>query len=119
MENGKDATNAQNATMNGGKGNFTTIRIYSGADGQSYKLEVVEPEAKEGKRIDQVVAMRILAVDNQFRDPQFMNAIQQSRQNPMGFMQGMFQRMLGGMGGGGMMPPMGGGNMPPFGGGFM
>lgn len=118
MENGNTAqTPTQNT--NGGKGNFTTIRIYSGTDGQSYKLEVIEPEAKEGKRIDQVVAMRILAVDNQFRDPQFVNAIQQSRQNPMGFMQGMFQRMFGGgMGGGGMMPPMGGG-MPPFGGGFM
>lgn len=122
MENGnanitqKPVANA----VNSGKGNvYTTIRIYPGNDGQSYTLEIVEPDAMEGKRIDQYIARKIVSVDNQFRDPQFVNMMAQSRQNPMGFMQGMVQRLMGGMGGmGGMMPPMGG-NMPPFGGGFM
>lgn len=122
MENGNARTNntPQNAVSNtsSGKGNvYTTIRIYPGNDGQSYTLEIVEPDAMEGKRIDQYMARKIVAIDNQFRDPQFVSMIQQTRQNPMGFMQGMFQRLMGGMGGmGGMMPPMGGN---PFGGGFM
>ena len=90
---------------------YTTIRIYSGDDGQSYGLEVVEPDAKNGNRIDQKVAMQILALDKQLREPQFVNMLQMSRQNPQGFMQGMMQRMFGGG-----MPPMMGGGFPPMGG---
>ena len=90
---------------------YTTIRIYSGEDGQSYGLEVLEQDAKNGNRIDQKVAMQIVALDKQLRDPQFVNMLQQSRQNPQGFMQGMMQRMFGG----GMQPMMGGG-FPPMGG---
>lgn len=124
MENGNGKVNSipQNAVNNANSGKeniYTTIRIYPGNDGQSYTLEIVEPDAMEGKRIDQYMARKIVAIDNQFRDPQFVNMIQQTRQNPMGIIQGLLQRFMGGMGGmGGMMPPMGGG-MPPFGGGFM
>lgn len=94
---------------------YTTIRIYPGQDGRSYRLEIIEPEAKNGNRIDQKIALKILAVDNQFRDPQFLNMMQQSQQNPMGFMQGLFQRMFNAGGGGGMPPMMGGGGFPPMG----
>lgn len=90
---------------------YTTIRIYSGEDGQSYGLEILESDAKNGNRIDQKVAMQIVNLDKQLRDPQFVNMLQQSRQNPQGFMQGMMQRMFGGG-----MPPMMGGGFPPMGG---
>lgn len=102
MENGNNQEKQANTNL------FTTIRIYPGQDGQSYRLEILEPEAKNGQRIDQRIAMKIISVDNQFRDPQFLNMMNQSRQNPMGFMQGMFQRMFGNGGGmGGGFPPMG------------
>ena len=110
----------ENGNMNGQQMNqqkqvqakfYTTIRIYSGDDGQSYGLEILEPDAKNGNRIDQKVAMQIVALDKQLREPQFVNMLQQSRQNPQGFLQGMFQRMFGGG-----MPPMMGGGFPPMGG---
>ncbi|MBQ7404252.1 MAG: hypothetical protein IJW05_15090 [Lentisphaeria bacterium] len=89
---------------------YTTIRIYSGDDGETYGLQLVEPDAKNGNRIDQRIARQIINLDKQLREPQFVNMLQQSRQNPQGFMQGLMQRMFGG----GM--PMGGGRFPPMGG---
>ena len=89
---------------------YTVIRVYSGNDG--YGLELMNPEAKNGNRIDQKLAMLIMNLDKQLCDPNFVNMLKQSQQNPMGFMQGMFQRMFGGGG----MPPMMGGGFPPMGG---
>lgn len=80
----------------------TTIKITAGDDAQSYKMEIVEADAKNGTRIDQKVANMILSLDCQMRDPNFVNMMQQARQNPQGMMQQMFQRMMGGG-----MPPMG------------
>lgn len=99
---------AENANQNKG---FTTIKIIGGDDGTSYKMEIVEPDAKNGSRIDQKVANYILSLDNQMRDPNFVGMMQQARQNPQGLMQQMFQRFMGGgmpMGGmGGGFNPMG------------
>lgn len=111
----------QNATGNGNASNakntahgYTTIRIIPGQDGQSYTLEILEAEAKNGNRIDQRVATKILAMDQQFRDPNFISTLQQMRQNPQGMLQSLMQRMMGGG-----MPPMMGGFNPMMGGGFM
>ncbi len=111
----------QNATGNGNTSNakntahgYTTIRIIPGQDGQSYTLEILEAEAKNGNRIDQRVATKILAMDQQFRDPNFISTLQQMRQNPQGMLQSLMQRMMGGG-----MPPMMGGFNPMMGGGFM
>lgn len=111
----------QNATGNGNTNNaknaahvYTTIRIIPGQDGQSYTLEILEAEAKNGNRIDQRVATKILAMDQQFRDPNFISTLQQMRQNPQGMLQSLMQRMMGGG-----MPPMMGGFNPMMGGGFM
>lgn len=95
--------------------NATTIKITSNEDGQSYKMEIVEADAKNGTRLDQKVAQTILQMDERLRDPNTMSTIQQMRQNPQGMMQQMMQRMMGGMGGGGFNPMqmMGGGMMPP------
>lgn len=95
----------------------TTIRIVPSSDGQNYQMEILEPEAKNGKRIDQLVAQRILNIDGQMRNPNVVNALQQGRQNPMGFLQGLMQNVMasrfsGGMPG--MMPQMGGFNPMGF-----
>lgn len=89
---------------------YTTIRIYSGDDGQSYFMKILEPDAKNGKRIDQKLANLLISLDGPLGDPQFLNCIQQGQQNPQAFIRGIFQRMFGG----GM--PMGGGGFPPMGG---
>ena len=91
----------------------TTIRIIPSQDGQNYSMEIVEPEGKNGKRIDQLVAQRILNIDGQMRNPNVVNALQQGRQNPMGFLQGIMQNVMASrFAGGGMMPPGNGFN--PF-----
>lgn len=98
----------------------TTIRIIPSNDGQNYQMEIVEPEAKNGKRIDQLVAQRIINIDGQMRNPNVVNALQQGRQNPMGFLQGIMQNVMASRFGNvmqGMMPPFNGFN--PMGGGFM
>lgn len=89
---------------------FTTIKITAGDDGKSYQMEIVEADAKNGKRVDQKVANMILNLDQQMRDPNFVNMMQLARQNPQGMMQQMFQRMMGGG-----MPPMMGGGFNPMG----
>ena len=109
---------AQKASVHVG----TTIRITPTSDGQNYSMEIVEPEGKNGKRIDQLVAQRILNIDGQMRNPNVVTALQQGRQNPMGFLQGLMQnvmasRFAGGMPGG-MMPQMGGNGFNPLGGFF-
>lgn len=85
---------------------FTTIKITAGDDGNSYTMEIVEADAKNGKRIDQKVAQMVLRLDERMRDPQAVNMLQMAQQNPQGMMQQMFQRMMGG----GMSPMMGGYN---------
>lgn len=87
---------------------FTTIKITAGDDGNSYKMEIVEADAKNGKRIDQKVAQMVLRLDERMRDPQAVNMLQMAQQNPQGMMQQMFQRMMGA----GMPPMMGGGYNP-------
>lgn len=115
MANQQINPNENGGAANGAKAvhGYTTIRIIPGQDGQSYTLEILEQEAKNGNRIDQRVAGKILAMDQQFRDPNFINTLQQMRQNPQGMMQSLFQRMMGGG-----MPPMMGGFNPMMGGGF-
>lgn len=95
--------------------NTTTIKIIANEDGQNYKLEIVEADAKTGTRVDQKIAQMILKMDEQLRDPQVLGMMQQARQNPQAMMQQMFQRMMGGGMGGGMNPMAMMGNM--FGGG--
>lgn len=87
---------------------FTTIKITAGDDGNSYTMEIVEADAKNGKRIDQKVAQMVLRLDERMRDPQAVNMLQMAHQNPQGMLQQMFQRMMGG----GMSPMMGGGYNP-------
>lgn len=95
--------------------NTTTIKIIANEDGQNYKLEIVEADAKTGTRVDQKIAQMILKMDEQLRDPQVLGMMQQARQNPQAMMQQMFQRMMGGGMGGSMNPMAMMGNM--FGGG--
>lgn len=87
--------------------NETTIKIKATPDGKDCTFEIVEEEAKTGTRIDQVAAQGVLNMDKMLRDPQFMQAYQQMRNqsnarrgfSPMG---GMFP------GNGGMFPGNGG-----------
>ena len=84
----------------------TTIEIESNDQGQ-YTMKIVESEAQNGSRLDQVVAQRILQMDQNLRNPQTQQMFQMFRQNPMMAMQRMIR--------GGMMPQggnMGGGMMP-------
>ena len=96
---------------------FTAVYIYPTPDGRNYTLEVRGDGNKNGNRIDQLVAQKIVAIDNQMRDPQVQNMLSQSRQNPMGVLQSLMQGMMMPQGfpgmGGGMMP---GGGFPPMGG---
>ena len=78
----------------------TTIEIESN-DQNQYTMKIVEQDAQNGTRIDQVVAQRILQMDQRLRNPQTQQMLQMFKQNPMMAMQ---QMMRGGMGGG-MMPP--------------
>lgn len=82
----------------------TTIEIESNDQGQ-YTMKIVEQDAQNGNRLDQVVAQRILQMDQNLRNPQTQQMIQMFKQNPMAAMQRM---MRGGMGGGNMMPGAGG-----------
>ena len=84
----------------------TTIEIESN-DQNQYTMKIVEAEAQNGTRLDQVVAQRILQMDQNLRNPQTQQLFQMFRQNPMAAMQRMMR--------GGMMPPggnMGGGMRP-------
>lgn len=85
----------------------TTIEIESN-DQNQYTMKIVEQDAQNGTRIDQVIAQRILQMDQNLRNPQTQQMLQMFKQNPMAAMQRM---MRGGMGGGGMMPGAGGGMM--------
>lgn len=81
--------------------NETTIKIKLAADGNNYTMEIVEPDAKNGNRLDQKVAQTILKMDENLRKPETMQMLA----NPQGVMQNMMRRMMGGgfMGG---MPGM-------------
>lgn len=96
---------------------FTAVYIFPTPDGRNYTLEIRGNGDKNGTRIDQLVAQKIVAIDNQMRDPQVQNMLSQSRQNPMGVLQSLMQGMMMPQGfpgmGGGMMS---GGNFPPMGG---
>lgn len=108
----KQSTTAQNAQNTA----FTAIYIIPSPDGKNYSLEVKVNGEKNGQRIDQIVAQKIVSIDNQMRDPNVQNVLNQSRQNPLGVLQSLMQGMMPqgfpGMGGG-MMP---GGGFPPMGG---
>ncbi len=84
----------------------TTIEIESNDQGQ-YTMKIVEPDAQNGTRLDQVVAQRILQMDQNLRNPQTQQMLQMFKQNPMAAMQRM---MRSGMGGN-MMPGAGNGGM--------
>lgn len=81
--------------------NETTIKIRLAADGNSYTMEIVESDAKQGGRLDQKVAQTILKMDENLRKPETMQMLA----NPQMAMQSMIRRMMGGgmMGG---MPGM-------------
>ena len=83
----------------------TTIEIESNDQGQ-YTMKIVEQDAQNGTRLDQVVAQRILQMDQNLRNPQTQQMLQMFKQNPMAAMQRM---MRGGGMGGNMMPPGGNG----------
>jgi hypothetical protein len=85
----------------------TTIEIESN-DQNQYTMKIVEQDAQNGTRIDQVIAQRILQMDQNLRNPQTQQMLQMFKQNPMAAMQRM---MRGGMGRGGMMPGAGGNMM--------
>ena len=84
----------------------TTIEIESNDQGQ-YTMKIIEQDAQNGTRLDQVVAQRILQMDQNLRNPQTQQMLQMFKQNPMAAMQRM---MRGGMGGN-MMPGAGNGGM--------
>lgn len=80
----------------------TEIKIKLNAAGDDVEFELVGEEAKNGNRLDQVVARLILELNKNIHDPRFMQAYQQNQQqtrwnNPQAR----------------PMAPMGGG-FPPF-----
>lgn len=91
----------------------TTIRIK--ANGDKYTMEIVEPDAKSGDRLDQRVAQNIIRMDENLRRPETMQMLAGMQQNPQAALRSMMGRMMG-MGSpmGGMMPGPG-----MFGGGMM
>jgi hypothetical protein len=80
--------------------NETTIKIKLAADGNSYTMEIIEADAKQGTRLDQKVAQTILKMDENLRKPETMQMLA----NPQAVMQNLMRRMMGG--GGGMMGGM-------------
>lgn len=73
----------------------TTIVIE--ADGDKYTMNIVEPDAKNGDRLDQRVAQNILKMDENLRKPETIQMLQ----NPQAALRSMMGRMFNG---GGMMP---------------
>lgn len=97
--------------------NETTIKIKASADGSSYTMEIVEAEAQNGTRIDQVTARAIIQTDEKLKDPRFEQMYQQMQNQQNQARRGMSMPM-GGFPPGGMFPPSGG-NMGFPGGGMM
>ena len=92
---------------------FTLIKITPAQDGRYCTLSLVNAGDQNGNRIDQVMGRFILSLDQRLQDPQFVQMLNISQQNPQGFIQNIMRQM---MGGGGMMPPQMGGMMPQGGG---
>lgn len=90
--------------------NETTIKIKATPDGKDCTFEIVEEEGKTGTRIDQVAAQGVLNMDKMLRDPQFMQAYQQMRNQQSG----QARRGYPFGGGGGMFPGNGGGMFPMY-----
>jgi hypothetical protein len=101
---------------------FTLIKITPTADGRQCTLSFVNSGDQNGNRIDQQMGRFILSLDQKLQNPQFVQMLTASQQNPQGFIQNVMRQMFAGGMGGGMMPPMGGmmpqGGNPPMGGGF-
>lgn len=91
--------------------NETTIKIKATPDGKDCTFEIVEEEGKTGTRIDQVAAQGVLNMDKMLRDPQFMQAYQQMRNQQM---PSNPARRGYPFGGGGMFPGNGGGMFPMY-----
>ena len=108
--------------------NETNIKIKMTPDGKDYVIEVVEKDALQGTRLDQIVAQGIVNFDNMNRDDnfkiaweQFKRQIQMQTQQMPPQQQMPQQPMRYGNPYGGM-PPMGGnpygGGGNPYGGGW-
>ncbi len=91
--------------------NETHLKVKMADDGQSYSIEIVENDAKNGTRLDQQVAQEIVKMDQRLKDPETAQAMASFKQNPQGMLQRMFAGIMQGS-----IPrhPMNGG----FGGGF-
>lgn len=95
---------------------YTLIKVTPTPDGRQCTLSFVNAEDQNGQRIDQQMGRFILSLDQKLQDPQFVQMLTVSQQNPQGFIQNILRQMMGG--GMGMMPPQQMGGMMPQNGGF-
>lgn len=110
MSNQNNQPQPQSNTQQGQA--YTLIKITPSADGRQCSLSFVNAGDQNGNRIDQVMGRFILSLDQRLQDPQFVQMLNASQQNPQGFIQNIMRQMMGG----GMMPPQMGGMMPQGGG---